>query len=127
VYLLGFCLQDTSFQSWQTNNRSAIASINHLLAAIAHDSGVRSHVQCSNPDIEVAVRANDNEGFVFVFAHEPAEATGTAAVRGLPFAIGKVVDLETGAQVPIRSDGDATVLDVDAPTGATKLLHLIKK
>jgi hypothetical protein len=44
--------------------------LSNLLADIFRDAKVQSHIYSSNPDIEAAVRANGNEGYLFVINHE---------------------------------------------------------
>jgi hypothetical protein len=56
VYLLGFCLQDTYFKTWEDNNETARRQLYGMVHALTREAAVRAHVWSFNPDIEAAVR-----------------------------------------------------------------------
>src|SRR5439155_19068414 len=113
AYLLGFCLQDTLFQAWETADRGTLNEINGLLDAIAQDAGVRAHVHSSNGDIEAVVRARQTDGFIFVIAHEPAGPETHIRLRDLPFDVAKVVDVENDQEIPMTRAGDSLEISLN--------------
>ena len=131
TYLLGFCLQDTYFQSWKTADLASRSQLYDLMHNIFSDSEVRSHSYSSNPDMEVTVRANDKEAFVFVINHESTNAITDVTLADLGFKVGEIMDVEWGRPVAFTSDGDITKFTVLAfegtPTGVTRLLRVTPK
>jgi len=127
AYLLGFCLQDTYFQTWDDDNAAARAQLLGLLNAITRAAGVYPHVYSSNPDIEAALRAGDREGFLFVINHETEEAAVTVQMRNLPFPIGSIVNLADGQSVPYTREGDAARLSLSVPLGEVRLFNVLPK
>ncbi len=122
TFLLGFCLQDTYFGAWEKDDPAARSQLRALLAAFTREAGVRAHVHSSNPDIEAAVRANEQEGFLFVINHEAQDASTTVRVADLPFAVGQVVNLEDGRPVAFAREGaEAIRLALSVPVGTTRL------
>ena len=122
AFLLGFCLQDTYFQTFEEDDPSGRAQMGALLRALAEQAGVRPHVRSSNPDIEASLRANDHEAFLFVINHESKAPATSVQMRELPFRIGKVTQLENDLPMAFSTgDGDVT-LDLSVPLGDTALL-----
>ena len=125
TFLFGFCLQDTYFGMWDKDDPVARRQLQALLAAIPRTAGVRAHVHSSNPDIEAAVRANKQEGFLFVINHEAQDISTTVRVADLPFRVGQVVNLEDGHPVAFAREGaDAIRLTPSVPVGSTMLAAL---
>jgi len=124
AFLLGFCLQDTYFKTWQDDDEDTRAQLRGLLGAITRATGVRPHVHSANPDIEAAVRANEREGFLFIINHETERPDTSVTVADLDFEIGAVTDMADGRPVPFTREDDAIQLDVSAPLGETRLLRL---
>lgn len=122
-YYLGFCLQDSYFNTWKNED---VASRNSLyrLVGIFTDAGVRGHVYSTNPDIEAAVRANSYGGYLFVINHESTEAATTIRLAELPFEVMRITNAATGEAVPYRRVDDAIELDVLTPFGEVALLEL---
>ncbi len=127
VFLLGFCLQDTYFKSWQDEKDVSRAQLRGLIGAMTRMAGVRPHVHSSNPDIEASIRANGREGFLFVINHETMTPETTVRLTDLGFEIGKMVDLADGRQVPFRRNQGVVELTVSVPLGETRLLHVRPK
>lgn len=127
AFLLGFCLQDTWFKTWQDPNPAAREQLRGLLRAMTEAAGIRSHVYSSNPDIEASLRANDREGFLFVINHEAASDATTVRVGDLPIEIGQIVDLATGQPVSVRDIGGHAEMEVVAGIGQTRLFHVQAK
>lgn len=124
AYLLGFCVQDTYFKTWQDDNAAAREALRTILAKLPRDAGIQPHVYSSNPDIEASLRANDREGFLLVINHEAASADVTIRLAGLPFSMQNVVDLADNSQVPFNPV-DATVeMALTVPLGSAKVLAL---
>jgi hypothetical protein len=129
TYLLGFCVQDTAFEAWRTRGRG-VEQLDHLFAAIAADAGVTSRVRSSNIDVEAALRVGRQDALLFVIAHEPRATKARITARDLGFDVGQVIDMATGKAVRFEPDGNAqggggVVIDQDAPTGTTRVLHLL--
>lgn len=126
AYLLGFCLQDTYFGTWEDDDEAGRASLRDLLQAMTEHAGIRPHVFSTNPAIEASVRANDGEGFLFVIDHEARETATTIRLADLGFAIGHIVDVSDGRPVAFSREGSGAVeLEVSVPSGSTLLLELL--
>ncbi|MCP4645220.1 MAG: hypothetical protein GY851_32560 [bacterium] len=125
AFLLGFCLQDTYFKTWEDDNVEAREQLHGLLKAMTREAGVEAHVYSSNAAIEAAVRANKDEGFLFVINHESKEPVTTVNLRDLEFAVSRIVNLDNGEAVAFTPFKDgAVVLDVPVPFGETVLLNV---
>ena len=85
------------------------------------------HVHSSNPDIEAALRANDREAFLFIINHEAQETDTTVRLADLAFAIEKIADLADNRPVPFQRTNDTVQLNLAAPIGEIRLLHLLPK
>ena len=82
VYLLGFCVQDTSFEAWRTSDWKTISQLNELLGAITADANVTPHLRSSNPDIEAALRVGKKDAFLVIVSHEPKTPETQVTVDG---------------------------------------------
>ena len=131
TYLLGFCLQDTYFQTWAKEDSNSRSQLYDLMHHIFSDTKVRPHSYSSNPDMEVSVRANNKEAFVFVINHESPNAITDVTLADLGFEVGEIMDVEWGRTVDFTKDGELTkftVLAVEGtPTGVTRLLRVTPK
>ncbi len=131
TYLLGFCLQDTYFQTWKTEDLKSRSQLYEIMHSIFNDSKVPSHSYSSNPDMEVTVRANDKEAFVFVINHESANAITDITLGSLGFDVGEIMDVDWGRTVDFTRDGNKTKFTVLAAegtgTGVTRLLRVTPK
>lgn len=125
AFLLGFCLQDTYFQTWEDDNPAARAQLRNLLHAIVEHTGVRPHVYSSNPDIEAALRANDREGFLFVINHEAQNPALTVQLRDIAFRTGEIVNLEDSRPVAFTKQEGTVNLDLSVPLGEVLLLNIL--
>jgi hypothetical protein len=125
VFLLGFCLQDTYFNTWKNENVEQRRQLRDLLGAAIAETGVRPHVRSSNPDIEASLRANDTEGFLFVINHEAEDESVSVSLSDLGLKIGTVVDLETGQSTSFQREGDVVRLDTSVSFGEFRLFHLM--
>ena len=127
VFLLGFCLQDTYFKTWEDDNPAARAQLRALLGGMARAAGIRPHVASSNADIEAALRANEREGFLFLINHEAQTPETTVHLADLPFPVGAITDLGSGQPVAFTGDGsDRIRLDFSVPLGEVVLCHLTR-
>jgi hypothetical protein len=125
VYLLGFCLQDTYFQTYKDSNETARAQLRSLLSGITRDAKVQSHIYSSNPDIEAALRANATEGYIFIINHECREPGTKVRLADTGFRPGQIIDVETGKPVPFRLTNNGAEFAITAPFGTTRLLRLL--
>ena len=133
-YLLGFCLQDTYFQTWKKEDQASRSQLYDLMHDIFADSKVQSHAYSSNPDMEVTVRSNGTDAIVFVINHESPDATTDITLSDLGFEPGVIQDVEWGRSdraVAFEKEGNSikfTVLAVEGtPTGVTRLLKITPK
>ncbi len=125
VFLLGFCLQDTYFQTWEDNAPAARAQLGVLLQAMTRAAGIRPHVASSNADIEAAVRINQREGFLFIINHEAKDPETTVHLADLPFPVAAITNLGSGKPVAFSREGqDEIELDLSVPLGEVLLCLL---
>ena len=127
AFLLGFCVQDTYFKSWQDEGEASRGQLRGLIQAMTKTAAVRPHVYSSNPDIEASVRANDREGFLFIINHETQKPDTTVRLADLDFEIGRMVNLADDRPVLFRQKEGLAELTVSAPLGETRLLHILPK
>jgi len=125
VYLLGFCLQDTYFKTWQDKNPAARAQLRNLLNAITTAANIRPHVHCSNPDIEAALRASDTEAFLFVINHEAANPDSIIQIADLKFPVTYLVNLADEKPVAFTRHSGCIQLQTSLPIGQTQIIHLL--
>ncbi len=128
AYLLGFCLQDTYFQTFKRNDEQSRTQLYDLIHQLLKETKVRAHGYSSNPDMEVSIRKNEEEAFVFIINHESADAVAEVTLADLGFEVGNIMDVEWGRPVEFRREGDLvkfTILAVEGtPTGVTRLLRV---
>ena len=124
VFLLGFCCQDTYFNTWQDDKPAAREQLAGLLYRMTRAAGVTAHVRSSNPDIEASVRANEREAFLFVINHEAAAPETVIRLADLGFQIAQIVDLADGRAVRFTAKKDLAELSLSVPIGQTRILHL---
>jgi hypothetical protein len=124
AYLLGFCIQDTDFESRRSANAGATEALRALVASVPARAGVRSQVQSSNPEVEASLKIGRDEAYLFVISHEARDGRAIVQVRDLPFHAGRVVDLESGREIAVTRGDDGIDLTTDAPTGVTHLYRI---
>ncbi|MCW3092913.1 MAG: hypothetical protein JWP81_3982 [Ferruginibacter sp.] len=127
TYLLGFCLQDTYFQTYKDSNNVAREQLQNLLEGILRDAKVQSHIYSSNPDIEAAVRANTKEGYLFIINHESVTPRTTVRFADVGFLVAQIVDIETGEPVEFTKTKNGGEITISAPFGTTRLLRLLPR
>ena len=126
TFLLGFCVQDTYFKTWEDKNESARAQLSGVFHALTREARVQPHVRSSNPDIEASVRANDREAFLFVINHESAAPDTTVDLRDLGFPIGRIIDLKNDQEVTrVRGPDGAVELKLSVNLGQVLLLKVL--
>ena len=124
AYLLGFCLQDTCFDTWKRDDPTTRDGLRALLQALAEDAGVRPRVHSSNPGIEAAIRANPEEGFLFLINHESTASATRVRIADLPFDVRQMTDTSSGNAVRFEEDGETLRLQADVPFGEVALYRL---
>ena len=127
VFLLGFCVQDTYFQTWDDEDSQSRADLRELISAITASCGIRPHVCSSNPEIEAAVRANDREAFLFLINHETEHPAVTIRIADLPFAIGKIADLADEKEVEFSEKDGVVEFATPVGLGETRVLNVLPK
>ena len=124
AYLLGFCIQETYFQTYRDADLPSRSQMYGLLNDLFRDAKIQAHIHSSNPEIEASVRANSTEGYVFLINHEGTQPQTIIRLADLSFRIRRVVDVESGEPVPFRSTRDGIVFPVTAGFGSTRLLRI---
>jgi len=125
VYLLGFCVQDTYFQTWKNEDSSGRRQLQELVSDVFRDAALHAHIHSSNPDIEASIRANKKEAYVFVINHESPDAATLVKLDNIGFRIGKITDLETGRPLAFHNHNGAVEFNIRVPFGTTRLLRVI--
>jgi hypothetical protein len=124
AFLLGFCAQDTYFQTWQDEDEASRRELRDLLHALTEAASVRARVRSSNAEIEAALRANAREGFLVVINHQASEPRTRIRLTGLEFKLGGIVDVEDNERLHFQESGGAIVLDVTVAHDRPRLLRL---
>lgn len=124
AFLLGFCVQDTYFKMFQDGDARVRDDLRGLFASLARESGVRSHVWSSNPDIEASVRTGENGGFLFVINHEAKTDDTTVRLADLGFTIGSITDVATGKKADFTVKDGVAELRVTAPKDRARLFRI---
>ncbi|AHF16196.1 hypothetical protein NIASO_15635 [Niabella soli DSM 19437] len=124
AYLLGFCLQDTYFQTWKNEDSAGRRQLRELVANIFRDAAVYPHIHSSNPDIEASVRASKKEAYVFIINHESGEPGTLVQLENPGFRIGKITDIGTGQPVAFSNHNGRVAFSILAPIGITRLLRV---
>jgi hypothetical protein len=131
TYLLGFCLQDTYFQTYKAKDDRSQAQLYDFVHNIMSDTKVLPHGYSSNPDMEVSIRKNDHEAYIFVINHESPNAVAEVTLFDLGFKVDNILDVEWGRPVEFVRDGELvkfTIIAVEGtPTGVTRLLKVTPK
>ncbi|MCW3092910.1 MAG: hypothetical protein JWP81_3979 [Ferruginibacter sp.] len=127
VYLLGFCLQDTYFQTYKDSNEIARTQLQSLVSKLFIDAKVYPHIYSSNPDIEVTIRANADEGYLFVINHEATDPQTLVKLNDIGFQPGEIIDVETGKHIAFKRKGKTGELTIAAPFGTTRLLKILPR
>ncbi len=127
VFLLGFCVQDTYFKMWQDSDPLAREQLGGLIRALTEQTGLRSHVWSSNPEIEASVRTGENGGFLFVINHEAERDDTRVLLTDLGFSVGRIEDVEDGARVSFVNKGGRTEVQVTALKDKPRILRLVPR
>ena len=129
VFLLGFCLQDTWFRTWQQNDEASRRDLYSLLRQMIAVAGIRSHVHSSNPEIEAALRASDVDAFLFVIRHEAESPRTTITLADLPFEPSVTgVNVETDEPLPLRRNRDGSLsAELSLETGEARLYRILPR
>jgi len=127
VFLLGFCVQDSYFQTWKDNDETSREQLRRLLHSLTEDAGLHAHVYSSNPDIEAALRTNGKEGFVFVINHEAEKPETQVRMADLGFRVGRIIDVADEHAIEFHEIGDVITLSVAASQDKPRLLRLLPR
>ncbi|HUZ46884.1 MAG TPA: hypothetical protein VMW54_09625 [Terriglobia bacterium] len=124
VFLLGFCVQDTYFQTWKDQDPESRNQLRDLLHRLTEAARVRAHVYSSNAEVEAAVRINSKEGYVFVMNHEAESAHTNVRLADLDFTVGEIVDLADEAAVKFNQTDDGLSFNLTVLQEKPRLLRL---
>jgi hypothetical protein len=125
VFLLGFCVQDSYFQTWKDNDEKSREQLRLLLHSLTEETGRRAHVYSSNPDIEAALRTNGKEGYVFVINHEAGKPETQVRLADLGFRVGRIIDVADEHAIEFQETGGIITFAVAAPQDTPRLLRLL--
>ena len=124
AFLLGFCLQDTYFKTYQDGNEAARNQLRGLLHAMTETAGVKPHVYSSNAEIEATVRASGKEAFVFVINHEAPTADTAIQLANLGFEIGAITNVGGDQPIAFEKRDAGCEFALNVPLGETRILHV---
>lgn len=124
AYLFGFCIQDTYFETWKTNEVKARNDLRKLVSNVLDETGVQPNIRSSNPGIEACIRANSNEGYIFIINHEENDPETQINIGKLEFYPKKIVDIETGIPIEFSRANGNIHLSIDSEFGTTRLLKI---
>ncbi len=124
AYLLGFCLQDSYFQTYRDADSRSRSQLYSLINGLFGEAKVQPHVHSSNPDIEASLRANSTKGYVFLINHEATQPQTTVHLADLSFRVRHITDIESGDPITFSSTRGGVAFLVTAPFGSTRLLRI---
>jgi len=126
TYLLGFSLQESYFRTYQAGDASSRAQISQLIRQIFQEANIRAHARTSQPDVEAALRANAQEGYLFLINHEAPDVPVVVEISDLDFRIGQVVEIASGQPVAFRHTRHGIRLLINSPFASTRLFRLTR-
>jgi hypothetical protein len=127
AFLLGFCLQDTYFKTFQDKNSAAASALGGMLLAMTEKAGVQPHIWSSNPEIEAALRTNATGGYLFVINHEAERNETLVRLADIGFTIASITDIETGKKISFREKSGIVEFAADAKKDEAKILRIFAK
>lgn len=127
VFLLGFCVQDSYFETWKDNDEKSREQLRCLLHSLTADAAVRAHVYSTNPDIEAALRMNGKTGFVFVINHEADKPETQVSIADLGFRVGRIIDVADENAIEFHEIGDLITFSIAASQDKPRLLRLVPR
>lgn len=126
AFLFGFCMQDTYFAAWQTDDAASRAALVRLLRAITKRAGVVPNIFSSNPEIEACLRANQQDAYVLVINHEAETPRTSVRIAETKFGVKEIFNLTENRKQDFQKTGDAIAFDIEAPRERPQLLRLLK-
>jgi hypothetical protein len=127
TYLLGFCVQDSYFETFKKEDVHSRDELRALLQCIADDAGVRANVSWSVPDVEAAVRSNEAQAFLFVINHGASDAAATVRIRGAGANAARIEDVADGREVTFRREAGGISLTLDVRHDEPRLFRIRRK
>ena len=127
TYLFGFCLQDTYFQACKTDNDKSLNSLYELVHFVFSEEGINPNIYSSNPDIEVGLRANEKEAYIFVINHESVNTETEITLTNQFSTIKKIIDVEHSKTIGFRNVKGKAKIKTDVSWGKTKLFKILFK
>jgi len=125
AYLFGFCMQDTAYVSWKDGDRASRRSLQQLLWSIAQLSRALPSVHSTNPDIEVSLRANASEAYVFAINHEAEDASTRLSIAEPEFPVHAIRNLTERRSQQFQLTGGRMIVDLEVPRQRPQLLRLL--
>jgi len=125
AFLLGFCAQDSYFQTWKDDDEQSREQLEDLLCLLTKAAGIRAHVRSSNPGIEAALRINAQEGFLLVINHEATVPNTRIRLAELEFKLGEIRDVADSRKLPFREIEGGIELDVTVAHDKPRILRLV--
>lgn len=124
AFLLGFCVQDTYFQTWQDADPASRSELRNLLFATTKAAGIRARVRSSNPEIEAALRIHGREAFLVLINHQAASPSTKVRLTDLEFKLGEIADVDDNKKLHFTRAGEAVLLDLTVAHDRPRLLRL---
>lgn len=124
TYLFGFSMQESFFRTYQAGDASSRRQLLQLIREIFQESKIRAHVRTSEADVEATIRANAEEGYLFLINHEAPDAQVKVEISDLDFRVVQARDLASGQPVPFRRTRHGIQLALNSPFASTRLLRL---
>jgi len=126
AYLLGFCMQDTAFIACKDGDDASRASLQQLLWMITQQARAIPSVHSTNPDIEVSLRANGSDAYVFAINHEADDVSTQLSLAKPEFVVGAIQNLTEGRHQPFQIAEGRIILDVQVPRDRPQLLRFVQ-
>jgi hypothetical protein len=123
AYLLGFCVQDSYFQTHKAHDERSREQLRTLIRTVTEDAGVRAHVSSSAAD--VALRANSRAAFLFVVNHGAKSSRTTVRLSDTGFTVARIVDLSNQPPVPFERSKSGIGLVVGVEPQQPKVLRIV--
>lgn len=125
TFLLGFCMQDTYYETWKSQDLASRADLERLLWAATQSAGVSPRIRSSNPDIEACLRMNATSAYVLAINHEASDAKTHIEVSDPGFDVARILNLTEDREVKFHRVRQGVAFDAEAPRRKPQLLHLL--
>jgi hypothetical protein len=126
AHLLGFCMQDTAFIACRDGDHASRTSLQQLLWMITQQARAIPSVHSTNPDIEVSLRANASDAYVFAINHEAEDGSTQLSLAKPEFAVGAIQNLTERRHQQFQIAEGSIILNIQVPRDRPQLLRLVR-